>query len=152
MPRGIHPAIGRGEVLDLGRLLGNVFAANDRVRWIAVLEAYADRSYAPPLQLYAVASFLAPANDWARLQIRWRRILRAADPKLEFFHMVDFMSKKVSPYCDWDDEKREWVLNELIRAVRRRRRPAALSLRRRARACKGQECEPHHGGDRFGVR
>src|SRR5215472_14925697 len=81
------------------------------------MEGYADGSWTPARQLYAVAALIAPAQAWAALQTPWSQVLRRADPKLEIFHRADLYSQYVEPYCRWDDAKRARVLAELTRLL-----------------------------------
>ena len=81
------------------------------------MEAYADGSYYNRLGLFAVATFVAPMNDWARLEIHWRRLLHEADPGLDVFHTTDFMSGKVKPYSEWTRDKRAKLISGLITIV-----------------------------------
>jgi hypothetical protein len=81
------------------------------------MEGYADGSWTPARQLYAVAALIAPAQAWAALQTPWSQVLRRADPKLEIFHRADLYSPYVEPYCRWDDAKRARVLAELTRLL-----------------------------------
>jgi len=81
------------------------------------MEGYADGSWTPARQLYAVVALIAPAQAWAALQLPWRQVLRSADPDLEIFHRADLYSPYVEPYCRWDDDKRARVLADLTRLL-----------------------------------
>ena len=81
------------------------------------MDAYADGSFYNRLGLFAVATFLAPVNDWAGLQIRWRRVLHEANPNLNVFHMTDLMSGKVKPYSEWTADKRVNLISDLIQII-----------------------------------
>lgn len=81
------------------------------------MEGYADGSWTPAQQLYAVAALIAPAQAWAALQTPWRQVLQSADPELEIFHRADLYSPYVEPYCRWDDTKRARVLEDLTRLL-----------------------------------
>src|SRR2546425_8803040 len=47
------------------------------------MDAYVDRSWYGKLGLYAVAAFVARANSWSQLQVRWVHLLHEADPALD---------------------------------------------------------------------
>jgi len=82
-----------------------------------VMDAYVDRSWYGKRGLYAVAAFLACANDWTRLLLSWRRLLNEADANLDVFHMTDFMSRKRRPYNEWGEEKWKRLLRDLVRTI-----------------------------------
>jgi len=81
------------------------------------MEGYADGSWTPARQLYAVVALIAPTQAWVALQTPWREVLRRADPDLEIFHRADLYSPYVEPYSRWDDDKRERVLADLARLL-----------------------------------
>ena len=81
------------------------------------MEAYADGSFYNRLGLFAVATFLAPVNEWTRLKYRWRRALDDADPRLEVFHMTDFMAGKTRPYREWPVDKKAQLISQLIKII-----------------------------------
>jgi hypothetical protein len=81
------------------------------------MDAYADGSFYNRLGLFAVATFLAPVNDWTRLQIRWRRVLHEADPNLDVFRMTDYMSGKVKPYSERTADNRAKLVSDLIKII-----------------------------------
>jgi hypothetical protein len=75
------------------------------------MEAYGDASFFGATGLYSVAVFLAPANDWVRLETQWRRILRGADPTLDVFHMTDFMSPHARVFRLWTHADKEHLVS-----------------------------------------
>src|SRR5882762_7966255 len=96
-------------ILDLERLLRNVFPPRDRMRLVIVMEAYADRSSSEHQgePLYAVAALLAKSNEWSHLQQKWRRALNSIHPPMDVLHTTDFLARwDGHPYGHWSDHKK----------------------------------------------
>jgi len=81
-----------------------------------MMQAYGDGAYYSGTGLYGVATLLAPANEWARLELRWLKALHDFDPALDVFHMTDYMAG-AKPYRGRPREGRERLLNNLVRLL-----------------------------------
>lgn len=65
----------------------------------------------------AVAGFLAPEKQWARLQVEWAKVLQ--DEKLSYFHMTDWENRQ-GQFKGWDNDRRIAVYRRLIGIIQRR--------------------------------
>ena len=94
-------------------MFASLFLADDRHRLVTVVQAFCDGSSAR--RRLAVASLMAPVEDWGPFSEKWRGIL--AESGVAIFHMTEYMARRTAPYKDWSDVQHTEFGGRLLAAI-----------------------------------